>query len=169
MPETTKNTLTFEQIMANLETALNELLDQQGTAASGGAAELVDQLKAQLIGAATAGAAESHQSLGALQDLLYLQINNMNTRVVNNERTLQALDDTYATDSDVAARVQAVNDAMAAADDDLSALVNERITTADAATMVDAAKAEVQTYVDQAVTNALTGITEIINTRLAAV
>ncbi|MCV6588943.1 MAG: hypothetical protein OIF57_07945 [Marinobacterium sp.] len=161
-------TPTFDQLFTNFEAALNTLLDQQGATATGGASELVATLKAELIGVATEGNAATHQSLGMLQDLLYSKMDNqhswVNGHIGRIETLIASLDDTYATDSDLAARVQAVNAAMSAADDDLTALVNDR-PTVDA---VNQLIADARTYTDQRIAAAVQGMTDSINNLVAA-
>ncbi|MCV6588212.1 MAG: hypothetical protein OIF57_04165 [Marinobacterium sp.] len=167
-----ETTVTVSQALANLETALNNLLDHQDNLASGGAQDLIDQLKVQLTGTATHGTADTHQSLGMLQDQVH-QLGadtkahyDPQIQAVNDAIT--ALDTTYATDSDLAARVQAVNEAMSLADDDLSTLVNERITTADAVAAIAQARQDAQSYADQKISEALTGIVAMLEARLAS-
>lgn len=171
----TETVQTMAALLANLETALNTLMDQQGGAATSEVSAQLEQFKTLLVGDAAVGSPETHQTLGALQDLVYnhraaLQIsfNGLDNDLQAVRDQLTALDETYATDSELAERIQAMNTAMAAADDDLVALVNGRITTDAATALVDDAKVEMQAYADQVAATLLNGITEMINARIAA-
>ena len=152
-------TPTFDQLFANFETALNTLFDQQGLAVSGSASELVAQLKVELLGESRQGPSGSLKTLGEIQD--FVDDTNASTLTYIEQR-LDALNETYATDSELADRVTAINAAFEAADDDVVALVSDRPTIA----AVDRLIADAKAYSDQQIAAAVVGLTEGIN-RLA--
>lgn len=92
-------------------------------------------LESQLLG----GADTDNDTLKKLSDRI---------TAVNN--TIAALDATYATDAELAATIQAINEAWMTADGDLTALVASKIDAVQAQAIVDAAIADMASGTDVA-------------------
>lgn len=143
-----------------IQSLIIQIGDKFGQIDTGTTAQLntaIAALETQLLGSADV----DNNTLGKLA-----------ARISAVQTSLQALDDTYATDADLAQKITDINEAWANADGDVQTLIADKINAADAQALINTAMADsltqaeglqmvadTQAYSDQQLMQALQGLT----------
>ncbi|MCV6590174.1 MAG: hypothetical protein OIF57_14295, partial [Marinobacterium sp.] len=143
------------EALVNLQTAVNALVAQVSTKFGEIDGNITSQLNAaltdlrvQLLGTANA----DNDTLGKIA-----------ARIDELKASVTALDETYATDVDVAQKIQSINAAWQAADGDLSTMLADKIDAVKAQELIDASQMTAKSEADAQLVAVLEGLTSAFN------
>lgn len=99
------------------------------------------------------------ETLTALQNSLEATLTEVANQLAATNGKISDLDNTYATDSDLATKIADINAAWANADSDVQALIGDKVSTAAAATLAGTAETNAKAHADTLVQDALAAMT----------
>ncbi|WP_028301897.1 hypothetical protein [Oceanospirillum beijerinckii] len=148
-------TITPAQALASLQTAVGALVGQVQTK--------FGQIDGSITAQLNAAISDLRTQLTGTADVDNDTLGKVAGRIDQLDAAIQALDDTYATDADLAQKISDINTAWAAADGDVQALLANKIDATAAQVLADDSVAAAKTYTDQQLVIALQGLTTAFN------
>lgn len=153
--ETTAPAITPAQALASLQNAVSALVGQVQTK--------FGQIDGNITAQLTAAISDLRAQLTGTADADNDTLGKVAGRIDQLDAAIQALDATYATDTDLAQKIADINAAWAAADSDVQALLANKIDAAAAQTLADDSVVAAKAYTDQQLVIALQGLTDAFN------
>lgn len=108
------------------------------------------------------------ETLIALQNSLEATLTEVTNQIATTNGKIDDLDTTYATDSDLAAKIAGINTAWANADSDVQALIGDKVSTAAATALAGTAETNAKAHADTLVQDALAAMTAKFDAATAA-